>query len=168
MESIGFMDALNASSTVKKDTKKRKRLPSGSSSNTSKRDEPESPKIDQKPLKFYKDTLEENDEKSTNGETSPSNELESSSASVEESIAKQENGEKTSVASPNNKDEETNTSTAMEEEQEDVVRPPGIGCGPDGNFFKFFFLFQCTNVILFNFIFIRPTWCTSQSCSSKT
>jgi protein phosphatase 1 regulatory subunit 10 len=146
MESIGFMDALNASSTVKKDPKKRKRLPSGSSStSTSKKDEPESPKIDHKPLKFYKDTLEENDEKTTNGETSPTKELDNSSTSIEESVEKQENGDKTSIASPNNKDEETKIT---EEEQEDVVRPPGIGCGPDGNFF---YSFNFTN--LFKFIY---------------
>jgi hypothetical protein len=130
MESIGFMDALDASKTVKKDLKKRKRLPSGSSG-SSKKDEIESPKIDQKPLKFYKDTLEEADEEMTNGETSPTKDLDTS-ALIEEAMERQENGEKNSIASPAK--DEVKVPVEEEKEPEIVVRPPGLGCGPDGKF----------------------------------
>lgn len=129
MESIGFMDALDAlSSTTKKDGKKRKRLPSNSSSS---KNEPESPKVDQKPLKFYKDTMEDEktDEARTNGETSPTKELDTSSTSIKD-VDTKENGEtSTKIASPK-KDEPK--SPKEEIEVPEVVRPPGIGCGPDG------------------------------------
>lgn len=126
-ESIGFMDALDASTTVKKDTKKRKRLPSGSGSG--KKDELESPKIDQKPLKFYQDTLEGGEEEMTNGETSPTKELDTS-AMIEESMAvAKENGN--GISSPS-KDEDILNEIVEEKEPEIIVRAPGIGCGPDG------------------------------------
>lgn len=130
VESIGFMDALSASAViVKKDTKKRRRLPSNSSS---RKDEPESPKIEVKPLKFYKDTLEEADEEQTNGEKSPTKELETP---TEEKEIKLESGNKSPVKieagekSPN--DTEVKTEIAEIEEQTEK-RGPGIGCGPDG------------------------------------
>lgn len=127
IESIGFMDALSASAVSnKKDPKKRKRLPSGSS----KKDEPESPKIEAKPLKFYKDTLEETEEESVNGEKSPTKEVEGSTDDKESVTEKSpeptestENGseEKASIKSP-----------VAESDEPEEKRAPGIGCGPDG------------------------------------
>lgn len=129
IESTGFLDALDASAMLnKKDTKKRKRLPSGSSSSSTstKKDEPESPKIDVKPLKFYKDTLEEQseEEKPSNGTSasSPTKDIEASSSdekSVKEEPKSEESSEKVKS------DEEV-------EDEEKEKRPPGIGTGPDG------------------------------------
>lgn len=123
VESIGFMDALSSAVVIKKDPKKRKRLSSNSSA---KKDEPESPKIETKPLKFYKDTLEEEDEP-TNGEKSPTKEIETST--VEKEI-------KTEVAetmdTSENETEVKAEKIKSEDEEEEVKRAPGIGCGPDG------------------------------------
>lgn len=116
------MDALDASTaTTKKDGKKRKRLNS-----SSKKDDPESPKSEHKPLKFYKDTMED-EEVRANGESSPTKELDASATSTAD-VEVKENGE-TSKASP--KREEAK-SPKEEIEVPDAVRPPGAGCGPDG------------------------------------
>lgn len=129
IESIGFMDALSASAGVnKKDPKKRKRLTSGSGS---KKEEPESPKIELKPLKFYKDTFEEADEEA-NGEKSPTKEIESA---TEEKDVKVDANDKTQV-----KDEVVSIKTedlsidvkSPETAELEEKRPPGIGCEPDG------------------------------------
>lgn len=129
VESIGFMDALSASTVaIKKDPKKRKRLPSNS-----KKDEPESPKIDVKPLKFYKDTFEEAEEPA-NGEKSPKKELETSTDEQEVKTEKQDDGDK----SPKSLDvsEKSTTGESKEEiaeiDEPEEKRGPGIGCGPDG------------------------------------
>jgi protein phosphatase 1 regulatory subunit 10 len=125
MESIGFMDALSASAVTKKDPKKRKRLPSNS---TTKKDEPESPKIDVKPLKFYKDTLEENEEEAaTNGEKSPTKEAEKTSSDVNA-----ETKEGSPVKTETSTDVKTEKSPEKEIEFPVEKRKPGIGCGPDG------------------------------------
>lgn len=118
MESIGFMDALSASAVTKKDPKKRKRLTSNSGS---KKDEPESPKIDVKPLKFYKDTLEENEEESVNGIKSPTKEVE---AEVKAEVKDESPEVKTEV--------KTEKSPEREVEELEEKRKPGIGCGPEG------------------------------------
>lgn len=129
------MDALDASAaTTKKDGKKRKRLTSNSSS--SKKDDPESPKSEQKPLKFYKDTMEEekDEEMSANGETSPTKELETSTTSTAaDDVETKENGDTPNekIASPKRDAPE---SPKEEIEVPNVVRPPGVGCGPDGEF----------------------------------
>lgn len=121
IESIGFMDALSASAVSnKKDPKKRKRLPSNS-----KKDEPESPKIETKPLKFYKDTLEEAEEEPVNGEKSPTKEAEAVAEEKEAEVKE----EKSPEASENGASEK---SPEPEDEETDEKRPPGIGCGPDG------------------------------------
>lgn len=128
VESIGFMDALSASTVLKKDPKKRKRLPSNS-----KKDESESPKIDAKPLKFYKDTFEESDEQA-NGEKSPTKELETSTDDQEIKTEEKE----AAVKSPEraNSSEKSTTAEVKEEiaeiEELEEKRGPGIGCGPDG------------------------------------
>lgn len=121
VESTGFLDALDATVCNKKEPKKRKRNPSTSSSN--KKDEQESPKIEAKPLKFYKDTLEEpTDEEKQNGTTSPSKEIEGAA-----DVSK-DNEESAKPSSP--KDEKE--SETKEEELPEEKRPPGIGTGPDG------------------------------------
>ncbi|KAG5675765.1 hypothetical protein PVAND_005642 [Polypedilum vanderplanki] len=149
VESTGFLDALDASAFMnKKDTKKRKRLPSGSSSNT-KKDEPESPKIEAKPLKFYKDTLEENadddkekDKMSTITEEKTTAEIESPTKELLKDISvdiknenKGENDEESktddSITVKKSPDDSSNTANAVEEEI-DEKRPPGIGTGEDG------------------------------------
>lgn len=118
VESIGFMDALSASAVPsKKDPKKRKRLLSG------KRDEPESPKIETKPLKFYKDTLEEADDDQTSGEKSPTKEIEAS-------MAKKAGSKSPESVKSNSTEQKTEESPEIEEPEE--KRGPGIGCGPDG------------------------------------
>ncbi|CRK93998.1 CLUMA_CG007524, isoform A [Clunio marinus] len=137
VESIGFMDALDASAnSTKKDSKKRKRLPSNS-----KKDEPESPKVEAKPLKFYKDTLEENDEEQTNGEKSPTKELESDEKKAKkdgqvdgdkspEQATEKKEGEKSS------EDVESKADKSPEFQSEESTinekRRPGVGCGPEG------------------------------------
>lgn len=123
IESIGFMDALSASATVnKKDPKKRKRLTS-----ISKKDEPESPKIESKPLKFYKDTLEEGDEEKTNGDASPTKELEASAGAKDVKTEPKAGSKSPEQSSPGKVKEEV-----PEVEEPEIVRGPGIGCGPDG------------------------------------
>ena len=126
VESGGFMDSLFASTTaVKKEPKKRKRLTSNS-----KKDEPESPKIATAPLKFYKDTL---DEEETKDETKEENEVKDDvkDASKDDielmDIDKELKLETLKASSP--KPEEV-----KEEEKEEVEekKPPGPGCGPDG------------------------------------
>lgn len=116
------MDALSASTIVnKKDPKKRKRLTSNS-----KKDEPESPKIESKPLKFYKDTLEEGDEEKANGDSSPTKELEASSGAKDV---------KTEVKAGSKSPEQATAKVAeevAEVEEPERVRGPGVGCGPDG------------------------------------
>ena len=126
IESIGFMDALSASTVTKKDPKKRKRLISNS-----KKDEPESPKIEVKPLKFYKDTFEETEEEQTNGEKSPTKEID---ALGEEKKLKTETKKEAGDSSPeqsikSNSDEKEGSPEVEEPEEK---RAPGIGCGPDG------------------------------------
>lgn len=112
------MDALSASAVPsKKDSKKRKRLLSG------KKDEPESPKIETKPLKFYKDTLEEADDDQTSGEKSPTKEIEASAVRKAGSKSPESTNEPSEAKTENSPDE-------MEEPEE--KRRPGIGCGIDG------------------------------------
>lgn len=116
------MDALSASAVPsKKDTKKRKRLLSG------KKDEPESPKIETKPLKFYKDTLEEVDDDQTSGEKSPTKDIEAT-------IAKKAGSKSPELSSTNEKSEpsEEKTENSPEIEEPEKKRQPGIGCGIDG------------------------------------
>lgn len=128
VESIGFMDALSASTVNKKDPKKRKRLPSNS-----KKDEPESPKIEAKPLKFYKDTFEESEEQ-TNGEKSPTKELETSPDDGEVKTEDKEVDDKSpelADSSEKSSNVEGKEDIAEIEELEEK-RGPGIGCGPDG------------------------------------
>lgn len=120
------MDALSASTVTKKDPKKRKRLTSNS-----KKDEPESPKIEAKPLKFYKDTFEEAEAEQTNGEKSPTKELDTSS---EDKKLKTETKKEAGDSSPeqsikSNSDEKEGTPDIEVPEEK---RPPGVGCGPDG------------------------------------
>jgi protein phosphatase 1 regulatory subunit 10 len=124
MESIGFMDALSASAVTKKDPKKRKRLPSNS---TTKKDEPESPKIDAKPLKFYKDTLEENEEETANGEKSPTKD-----GDVTANEASLDAKEDSPVKAEASDEVKTEKSPEKEEEVPAEKKKPGIGCGPDG------------------------------------
>lgn len=122
-ESIGFMDALSASAGAKKDPKKRKRL-------GSKKDEPESPKIEVKPLKFYKDTFEEEE---TAGEKSPTKDIDS--ATEEKDVRAEEADIKTDdveeVASDKAADV-SNDAKSPDSEEPEEKRPPGIGCEPDG------------------------------------
>jgi protein phosphatase 1 regulatory subunit 10 len=126
VESIGFMDALSASAALKKDPKKRKRLPSNS-----KKDEPESPKVEIKPLKFYKDTLEETADDQTNGATSPVKDSESANEEKEDKKEASETVEKSNDNSMEAK--EVSKSPVNEiDEPEAEKRGPGIGCGPDG------------------------------------
>lgn len=122
-ESTGFLDALDATITNKKDPKKRKRVTSTSSS-SGKKDDPESPKIEAKPMKFYNDTSEEvaQDEK-TNGSSSPTKEKESSPQP-------QDGDKENEIASP--KDEKSPKEEEEEIEEPEVKRGPGIGTGPDG------------------------------------
>lgn len=129
VESSGFLEALSASTIVaKKDVKKRKRLTSNSTSG--KKDDLESSKIDAKPLKFYKDTLEETEDE-VNGEKSPTKELDNAADD------KKENGEKlpdqSKCESENPKSPDANNKTDLVElEEPEEKRPPGQGCGPDG------------------------------------
>ena len=122
MESIGFMDALSA--VAKKDVKKKKRLPSNS---TAKKDEPESPKIDVKPLKFYNDTLEENEDETLNGEKSPKKEAETSTGKANVEIT-----EETPLKAETSNEVKTEKSPEKEADVPEEKRKPGIGCGPDG------------------------------------
>lgn len=126
IESIGFMDALSASTLTKKDPKKRKRL-----SSNSKKDEPESPKIEVKPLKFYKDTFEETEEEKTNGEKSPTKELDTSG---DEKKLKTETKKKEVDSSPEEsiKSNGDDKEGSPDIEERNEKRPPGVGCGPDG------------------------------------
>lgn len=118
-ESTGFLDALDATITNKKDPKKRKRVTSTSSSG--KKDDPESPKIEAKPMKFYNDTSEETaQEEKTNGSSSPSKAKDSSPLPQ---------GKDNEIASP--KDEKSPKEEEAIDEPE-VKRGPGIGTGPDG------------------------------------
>lgn len=125
VESTGFLDALDASAvSSKKDLKKRKRTASGSG----KKDEPESPKIEAKPLKFYKDTSEENaeDEKSNENNASPTKELD-----IDIKIDNKNDVKK----SDESIEEELNITISdpvKSIEEPDEKRPPGIGTGPDG------------------------------------
>lgn len=131
IESIGFMDALSASAVSnKKDPKKRKRLTSNS-----KKDEPESPKIDIKPLKFYKDTLEESAEEQTNEEKSPTKEGDASRDGKEEKAGSPSSGDNHEKSNDNSMDgvkEGSKTPEPDSDEAEVEKRGPGIGCGPDG------------------------------------
>lgn len=122
-ESTGFLDALDATITTKKDPKKRKRVTSTSSSSC-KRDDLESPKIEAKPMKFYNDTSEElAQEEKTNGSLSSSKGKESSPLLQGGSDANNE------IASP--KDEKS-PKEEEEMDESEVKRGPGIGTGPDG------------------------------------
>lgn len=121
IESIGFMDALSASTASKKDPKKRKRLTSNS-----KKDEPETPKVESKPLKFYQDTLEEAMEIAT-GEKSPTKEADTS-ADEKEIKAGIKSPDATETIEKRTEDKEKSPESDEPEEK----RPPGIGCGPDG------------------------------------
>lgn len=137
MESTGFLDALETSAMqYKKDSKKRKRLPSGSLPLNNKKDEPESPKIvETKPLKFYKDTLEDekDDEKITNGtsSSSPTKDLEKSANDDRNTDDKTKNGEE-SKSDDNSEKVKSDEAEENKEEEPEQKRPPGIGCGPDG------------------------------------
>lgn len=140
VESTGFLDALDASAFMnKKDSKKRKRLPSGSSSG--KKDEPESPKIEAKPLKFYKDTLEENGdeekEKAAEGESgieSPTKELDIAIDIKNENKGDNNDEESKSDDSVTVKKSDAPSSPVEEEEDDEPEekRAPGIGTGEDG------------------------------------
>lgn len=120
VESSGFLDALDATILTKKDPKKRKRTTSSSG----KKDEPESPKIEAKPLKFYNDTLEEaaEEEEKTNGSSSPT-----AKKGNEDSPQKDENSD---IASPIKEEKSPSNDEDVDENEE--KRPPGIGTGPDG------------------------------------
>lgn len=137
MESTGFLDALETSALQhKKDSRKRKRLPSGSSPSNNKKDEPESPKIAEvKPLKFYKDTLEDekDDEKITNGtsSSSPTKDLEKNANDDTNTDEKTIKGEE-SKSDDNSEKVKSDEAVEEKEEEPEQKRPPGIGCGPDG------------------------------------
>ncbi|KAL7042341.1 hypothetical protein ACKWTF_001104 [Chironomus riparius] len=131
MESTGFLDALETSAMLhKKDSKKRKRLSSGS-----KKEEPESPKIETKPLKFYKDTLEdeEKDEKITNGisSSSPTKDIENTTNGDASTDEKSTKGDE-SKSDENSEKEKSDEVVEENEDEPEQKRPPGIGCGPDG------------------------------------
>ena len=123
VESGGFMDSLFASTTaVKKEPKKRKRLTSNS-----KKDD-ESPKIATAPLKFYKDTLDEDESKDdTKEESDVKDDVKDESKDDESMNVDKELKSDGKASSPKSED-------VKEEEEEEVEekRPPGPGCGPDG------------------------------------
>ena len=125
VESGGFMDSLFASTTaVKKEPKKRKRLTSNS-----KKDDPESPKIAATaPLKFYKDTLDEDENKE---ESKEENDIKDESK--EESKDDVESMDVDEELKPEISNANSSKPEDVEEEEEiEEKKPPGPGCGPDG------------------------------------
>lgn len=140
IESTGFLDALESSTViVKKDLKKRKRLPSGSSSkneNTSKKEEPESPKLDVKPMKFYNDTLEENGDDEKPQSTEITNDTSSTTKENINDDIKNENKNDTIDKESKTDDsitvKKSDTDSKVIDEEKPKARPPGKGCGKDG------------------------------------
>lgn len=157
-----FMDALCSSAvpTAKGNPKKRKRVAStskdgGPLSPTT----PESPKIVAAPMKFYQDTLEDNENGTATTDESPQKKSketeddEDSSTTTPASPTKENN-----PSSPTNTADDTNSPTSpaksegspgdgpespskeaedesamdVDEEEDSTPKPPGPGCGPNG------------------------------------
>lgn len=136
IESDMFMDAINhATTTTKKEVRKRKRISSAKEGENAAGEKAAPPTKDGKetkpviaPLRFYQDTLEENENKddvsksgSAKTEGNDDDAEESKEKKIKTESTEGENGETASLS--------TDT---PEEPVEEVKREPGPGCGPDG------------------------------------
>lgn len=157
-----FMDALCSSAvpTAKGNPKKRKRVASTSKDGCPlSPTTPESPKIVAAPMKFYQDTLEDNENGTATTDESPQKKSketeddEDSSTTTPASPTKENN-----PSSPTNTADDTNSPTSpaksegspgdgpespskeaedesamdVDEEEDSTPKPPGPGCGPNG------------------------------------
>lgn len=119
------MAAISVASTKKDTIRKRKRINSAKESeNTGDKFGVKDPVKPVAPLKFYQDTLDDNekDEKSKDESEikhEANNDEDIEMKTEEEVDVKKENSEK-------------NDEEMKEEEQEEVIKGPGPGCGPDG------------------------------------
>lgn len=118
-----FMDAMTAA-TAKKEVRKRKRAQSGKEGeeNAKAETKPGQPSKDAKvavmaPMRFYQDTLEDNDNKDDGSKDADGDDDDS-----REKKARTDNGDNDNAASAD----------SPEEPAEQVKREPGQGCGPDG------------------------------------
>lgn len=134
-----FMDAMTAA-TTKKEVRKRKRIPSakeseivGDNKTITPKDGREAAKtVTAAPLRFYQDTLEENDNKeeikleaaNKESETIDDGETKEKKIKTEEDTNEEPSVEQKSLVEA--------TIESPEEPVEDVKREPGPGCGPDG------------------------------------
>lgn len=126
IESDMFMDAITAA-TPKKEPRKRKRsLKDGETNGDKPNDAPKDGK-DAKPapLRFYKDTLEDNNENNDDSKTETTEEANAEDGESKEKKLRSEN--------ENGDGTEPSTAESPEEPEEEMrKREPGPGCGPDG------------------------------------
>lgn len=140
VESDMFMDAIAAATTKKEPTRKRKRLPSGSKDGEYTKDLKDGKDArNSVPMKFYQDTLEEQE---MSKDTKPSEDLKNElivnavkleDEIVENKIKKVEEGSNVEFVNELKDNHlEKRESSSGEEEKEDERRLPGPGCGPNG------------------------------------
>lgn len=124
-----FMDAMTAA-TTKKEPRKRKRSlkeseTNGDKPNDAQKDGKDAKPVSSAPLRFYKDTLEDN-ESNYDSKTDPMTE----GASAEDG---ETNEKKSKNENQNDDGTEPSTADSPEEPEEEMCkREPGPGCGPDG------------------------------------
>lgn len=129
------MDALSAAAP-KKDVRKRKRRPSASKEpgkEPTTPEEPESPVANKvTPLKFYQDTLEDND-KTENSDDIKDDVFDDKKNDDEDDIPLKKVKEQIEEKVREEKELEERKARENEEPEENPVKkPPGPGCGPDG------------------------------------
>lgn len=127
-----FMDAISAA-TNKKEVRKRKRIPSTKESENvgDKATSKDASKGDEvTPLRFYQDTLEENEGKDDSKSDAANKENNADDGETKEKKVKKEDGDDEEKIDDKSTDPPTEDSP--EEPAEEVKREPGIGCGPDG------------------------------------
>lgn len=128
-----FMDAMTAA-TTKKEVRKRKRIPSakegennGDKANQQSKDGKDSKPA---PLRFYQDTLEENENKDDASKSATAK----SESNADDGIGKDKKPktETDENEEQNGKDIPASAESPEEAPEEPVKREPGPGCGPDG------------------------------------
>lgn len=133
-----FMDAISAA-TAKKEVRKRKRIPSAKESENTvdktppPKDNKEPAKaVTAAPLRFYQDTLEDNENKEDILANSNSLKKETDASDDEETKKKKIKSEDNPSEEQQNGESPVEISESTEEPTEEIKREPGPGCGPDG------------------------------------
>ncbi|KAJ6650077.1 Serine/threonine-protein phosphatase 1 regulatory subunit 10 [Pseudolycoriella hygida] len=126
VESDMFMDAIFASQTTKKDgIRKRKRLPSQSTAETTKPEKVQSPDSKSVAPKFYQDTLD--NESKDDEKTEDQKKME-----VNTEMVKEKESNVGSVDIEMKDENNSNESKEVESVIAENKKPPGPGCGPNG------------------------------------